>query len=84
MSKEIVHVRIDSGIRSAVKSIADSSYNGVFTTALESLLGQAIAMRGIDERMRWTMYSAAKNLDHQPTHKEHVELVRSLTDGLHL
>lgn len=84
MTKEIVHMRMDSAIRNSVKEIAEADYNGVFTAAIESLLNQAITMRSIDQQKRWTMYSAAKNSEHQDSDKEHMKFIRSLVDGLHL
>lgn len=84
MSKQIVHMRIDEDIKSAVRELADKEYEGNFTAAIECLLAQSLRMRLVDINTRWAMYSAAKNhnsnviMDDQ----QYNGFIRKLTDGL--
>jgi hypothetical protein len=84
MSKQIVHMRIDEEIKSAVKRLADNEYEGNFTAAVECLLAQSLRMRMIDLTTRWEMYGAAKNAKSKVVmdDKQYNEFIRKLTDGL--
>ena len=84
MSKQIVHMRIEKELRESVKDLADSEFDGNFTAAVESLLGQSLRLRAIEINTRWAMYSAAKNANaHLPmSDQQYNEFIRTLTDGL--
>lgn len=85
MTKKIVHMRISEDLHKAVTSMAESEHGGVFTAAVESLLTQALRMRGIDERVRWVMYGSAKNENAESLPvEEHSALIKNLVYGLHL
>jgi hypothetical protein len=77
-------MRIDEGIKEAVKRMADSDYQGNFTAAIECLLSQSLRLRDVEVNTRWAMYSAAKNAHaHLPmSDQEYNEFIRKLTDGL--
>jgi hypothetical protein len=77
-------MRIDEEIKSAVKRLADSEYEGNFTAAVECLLAQSLRMRMIDLTTRWEMYGAAKNAKSKVVmdDKQYNEFIRKLTDGL--
>lgn len=84
MTKQVVHMRIDEDIKSAVKELADHEYEGNFTAAIECLLAQSLRMRLIDVSTRWAMYSAAKNYKSNVAmdDQEYNSFIRKLTDGL--
>jgi len=84
MSKQIVHMRIGKELRESVKDLADSEFDGNFTAAVESLLGQSLRLRSVEINTRWAMYSAAKNANaHLPmSDQQYNEFIRTLTDGL--
>ena len=84
MSKQIVHMRIEKELRESVKDLADSEFDGNFTAAVESLLGQSLRLRAVETNTRWAMYSAAKNANaHLPmSDQQYNEFIRTLTDGL--
>lgn len=84
MSKQIVHMRIEKELRESVKDLADSEFDGNFTAAVESLLGQSLRLRTVETNTRWAMYSAAKNANaHIPmSDQQYNEFIRTLTDGL--
>jgi hypothetical protein len=86
MSKQIVHMRIEKELRESVKDLADSEFDGNFTAAVESLLGQSLRLRAVETNTRWAMYSAAKNANaHIPmSDQQYNEFIRTLTDGLYI
>ncbi len=84
MSKQIVHMRLDSNIREAVKMLASEEYSGNFTAAIECLLSQSLRLREVEINTRWAMYSAAKNAASHTAmdDQQYNEYIRTLTDGL--
>jgi hypothetical protein len=77
-------MRIGKELRESVKDLADSEFDGNFTAAVESLLGQSLRLRSVEINTRWAMYSAAKNANaHLPmSDQQYNEFIRTLTDGL--
>lgn len=86
MPKILKQTRLDSELIEEITKIAETSHDGNFTAAVESLLSQSIAIRTLPERLRWQMYSGAKsigalsNLDE----KSYLSTISNITDGLHI
>lgn len=86
MSKQIVHMRLDSEIRSAVKDFSETEFDGNFTAAMEKLLDQSLRMRLLDDRIRWEMYGAAKRAisDVCMNERQYKDFIDTVADGLGL
>lgn len=81
MAKKLKNLRIEEDKVEAIQKLANIEHDGNFTAAVDSLLNQALSMRGICERDRWEMYSSVS-----PQYKSSgtLEQLRPLLDGLHI
>lgn len=85
MAKTVKNIRLDNTIIRKVSVIAEDEHEGNFTAAMESLINQALLMRGLDMQTRWNMYDRVKQSEYDRTEKETGNPnVRHLIDALHI
>jgi hypothetical protein len=84
MAKIVKPIRFEQELIDKIQSIADVEHSGNYTAALESLAVQAIALRDIDERARWMMYSGSKRLGafNNLDEREYMNLTKKMTKAL--
>ena len=85
MAKLIKQVRLEKHLINAVSAVSDAEHGGNFTSAIESLLNQALLMRQLDIKTRWNMYDHVKQAEYARTENETGQPnVRQLIDALHI
>lgn len=86
MAKSIKNIRLENQLIEKIQGMADCEYQGNFTAAMECLINQAISARSVDERVKWIMYSAAKQsiADEDLSEKDYHKFITKLTDALHI
>ena len=78
-------MRLENSVIDQVQSIANEDHDGNFTAAMESIINQALAMRGVNVVLRWQMYDSVKQHEYERTEKESGQPnVRQLIDALHI
>lgn len=80
MATQLKTLRLDDEIINQINDMANSEFSGNFTSAVKSLLSQAVSMRSIDEDVRWKIYSGWKRVDDDHDDR----LTRKIIDGLHI
>lgn len=86
MAKILKQTRLDSDLIDEIKKIAETSHDGNFTAAVESLLEQSIAIRSLSEQVRWKMYSGAKRLGalNKLDERDYVTTTNKMIEGLYI
>lgn len=81
MAKILKPIRFEEGLIKEIQDIADTDHSGNYTAALEGIVKQALAMRSVDERVRWHLYSEGKKKCGQLYDDK---MTRKIIDGLHI
>ena len=86
MAKTVKNIRLDNMLIGRIAEIADAEYQGNFTATIECLLNQSIVTRSVDDKTKWSMYSAAKQglADRSLDEKDYHNFITTLTTALHV